>query len=234
LIDAAHTASGSDNITIVIADVDTKATPTPSTAGVEPTLVAPKSKDSKAAGKDMQSPLPISRYTTSGLVGAVADIDVVRAIPGAHVSLRRTSRQVNSATKTEKARYTPRERRSYKGLIAILIGVVLALALAACGVYAYASAQYFVSDASGRVAIYQGLDGDILGLSTSRVVETTNIALTDLPFTYRDKVTNGIHATSGGLEQAQATVATLKELSAQCIAKREDRPSGQGPGEDGC
>jgi protein phosphatase len=76
--------------------------------------------------------------------------------------------------------------------------------------------QYFVGVDGGTVAVYQGLTQDIGPLSTSHVLETTDIALTDLPTYWSDRVEARISARD--LTGAHDTVQNLEDLAAACRA----------------
>ena len=70
--------------------------------------------------------------------------------------------------------------------------------------------QYYLGARDGRVAIFQGVRGDVLGLPLQKVVETSDIALTDLPETTRNSVEDGVLVTEGGLDGARQRVDLLR------------------------
>lgn len=225
LIAAAHLASGSDNITIILADVRDAASPLDG-ATTPPTGVT--------SGQDQP---PLKGFTDHGLLGAAADQVTLGRIPapsrgktgGADGRRGHRRAEVTRTRVTRTGATRTRRRRRVIGLTGL---IVIALIGVGWGVYAYGASQYYVGAAGGYVAIYQGVAGDILGLPTSRVVETTPIALTTLPFSYRDRVGAGITIDSGGITQARATVAELNAKSQQCLAQRSAN-AGR-PGSDGC
>jgi protein phosphatase len=60
------------------------------------------------------------------------------------------------------------------------------------------------------VAIFQGVRGSVLGLPLQRVVEESDIALTDLPEATRNTVEDGLLVTEGGLRGARTRVDMLR------------------------
>ncbi len=170
-----------------------------------------------------------------GPTAALAGAPAVKPTPGEDrpdEADRRPSGRMKTAAQQERERYAPTARRSHKGIWLIALAIVLVLAGAAWGVYAYVTHQYYVADHDGRVAIYQGLPGDIAGITTSRVYDTTSIQLADLPVSWRNQVTTVI--ASDSLEQAQSTVQELRIKSEQCLAQRLERPAGSPIPADGC
>ncbi|MDR0283899.1 MAG: protein phosphatase 2C domain-containing protein [Propionibacteriaceae bacterium] len=229
LINLAHAAGATDNITIILADVVASAAPAPG-EDEEGTVVLAK--------------LPPrthhrSAYVRRGLIGAAADPRVVSLLE----ALEPPAEEGESSTATiqpltpaqeEHRRYAPSSKKSHKAFILIIVAVVLALAGTAGGIAYYGSHQFYIGESDGRVAIYQGLPGSIAGIPTSRVYETTTIKLDNLPISWRDRVTTTISASSGGLDQARTTVEQLQTKSDQCLAARATRPPGTPAPSDGC
>ena len=239
LIDMAHDAGGSDNITIAIADVVELRSlgPPPDPASTAESLVT----TTTIPVFDTQNPLPVSRFTTSGLIGAAADPRIVsllkrmrRRDTSISLPIRTSSDQAQRLTPTmrEKQRYTPTSRLSRKGFWLIGLAIVVALAGICWAVYAYTVSQYFIGDYDGKVAIYQGLPGDIAGFNTNRVYEATTIELTDLPIQWRERVSATIP--EPGLEKAYKAVEELHGQYEQCLAARALRPPGSPIPADGC
>lgn len=247
LVELAHAAGGTDNITIALADV-VEAPPAPDPADVpgETGVTAQPSPPPEAdatAQAAAQTTLPVSRYTTAGLIGAAIDPHIISLL--ARLGTRTTGTKpapkshrgddpALTATAREKQRYTPTVRKSRKGFWLIAAAIVVVLGGGVWGVSAYVSSQYFIGDYQGSVAIFQGLPGNVAGISTSHLAETTPIALADLPISLRDQVTATIAVSSGGLDHAHATVAELQIKSMQCVAARAARMPGDLPPSDGC
>jgi protein phosphatase len=95
----------------------------------------------------------------------------------------------------------------------LALGVVAVLAVLAGGAVlagTWVLQQYYLGARDGRVAIFQGVRGDVLGLPLQKVVETSDIALTDLPETTRNSVEDGVLVTEGGLDGARQRVDLLR------------------------
>ena len=183
----------------------------------------------------LQETLPVP-YPTSGLIGAAADPRIIAMLDSmldrGEDTLTATHTTKLTSADLEGRRYSPRTKKSHKGLVLIIVAILVVLGGAGWGVFSYVSSQFFVGADGGRVAIYQGLPGTIAGIDTSRVYETTTINLTDLPISWREKV-NATIPTSG-LDQAHASVDEIRAKATQCRAERAERPPGSRPSQDGC
>ena len=87
-----------------------------------------------------------------------------------------------------------RKRGRRNRLIAILI-VIAALALAtggAFGAYRWSQTKYFIGNADGVVAVYQGVNTNVFGLALSHEVKRTNIDIDSLPQAWRGQLQDGI------------------------------------------
>jgi len=242
LIELAHVAGGTDNITIILADV-VEAGESDDEPGPDTASFADEESDQEHTllmSDTLQEALPVEGYPNSGLIGAAADPRVIsllgalREEPLAEPGLQPvppTTPKLTSAQQ-ERRRYTPSAKKSHKGFLLIALAIIVALGGAGWGVYTYVSSQYFVGELDGHVAIFQGIPGDIAGIDTFRVYESTTIALRDLPTSWRDKVTATI--STSGLDQAHASVAELKTKAQQCLTERATRPPGSKPAADGC
>ncbi|MGI4895040.1 MAG: hypothetical protein ACRYF3_08015, partial [Janthinobacterium lividum] len=74
--------------------------------------------------------------------------------------------------------------------------------------------QYFVGVDDARVTVFRGLTQDIGPVSTSHVLEHTDIAIDDLPTTFSQEVQARISAASLG--GAHKTVDNLREIAKLC------------------
>lgn len=114
--------------------------------------------------------------------------------------------------------------RWLRPLIIVLISLVV-LAGASTAAVAWGSTQYYVGVSDEKVAIYQGLPQNVLGLPLSRVIEVADdIPLDDLPAYRRKQVVDKIMSKS--LDDARATVNELRGFAQDC------RDSRAGPDED--
>jgi PPM family protein phosphatase len=92
----------------------------------------------------------------------------------------------------------------------VVWGIALGVAvLLLAGGYAWTQSQYFVGASDGKVAVFRGLPTGIGPIELSRVVETSDVALDDLPDYLRQRVTAAIHADS--LDDARHQVQLLTD-----------------------
>ena len=118
----------------------------------------------------------------------------------------------------DEERYSPqppdrrRFRRPLIGLLALLLVAVAGLGVA----YGWTRTQYFVGADQDKVAIFQGLSEGLPGLSLSRVYEVQQLALSELPPFYQERVKANIDVSS--LDSARATVAELTEAAKICAS----------------
>ncbi len=217
LVEAAHAGGGLDNITIIVSDVVE--------AGVD--------EEAAAASTVLTAPRTAARGLVLG-AAVTREIPAIRSRPidlgdGASTTAELTDGSGNlipaaplPAGGTGAERYEPEagQRRRRLGLWGAILAVVLVIAMAGYGTYAYAMTQFLIAPTGQQVGIYQGLQGGFLGLSTNRLVDNTGIVIADLPPAYQEKVRAGITIRSGGIDAAQAAVTELRNRSAQCVAQR--------------
>ena len=72
---------------------------------------------------------------------------------------------------------------------AFIVGM---LALALVGFFIFVNGEYYLADNGGKVAIYQGMPEDFLGLPLSHLLETTSVEVDDLPKTVQGQLETGI------------------------------------------
>lgn len=110
----------------------------------------------------------------------------------------------------EELRYAPRPPRRFGwarrlAVVAVLLGL---FAVGASALYSWSQDQYYVSDESGDVVIFQGVKVEVPGLETHEVAERTGLVLDDLESYDAGRVRNGIGADD--LADARRIVAALK------------------------
>jgi len=116
---------------------------------------------------------------------------------------------------------TPRRKRArWWGLG---LGVLL-LALVGAGLAgrAWLSDQWYVGESNGQVAVYQGVPDQVLGISLSRLVTESDVAVDGLPASALDVVEG--RATSESLAAANATVAQLRIAAIECAVSVSPPP----------
>ena len=172
-----------------------------------------------------QAPPP----TAHEVVGAAAErkVTATRAIPvtpaakAAALSRHASGLDVEEATDEESIRLaeegpSSRRLRWLKGL-----SLVLVLAILAGGGYAaygWSQRQYYVGEAKGHVAIFQGVSQNIGPWKLSHPIQESDIALSDLPDFYRGKVDATL--SSANVQDARRLVTDLRVQALQCQTTR--------------
>jgi serine/threonine protein phosphatase PrpC len=123
----------------------------------------------------------------------------------------------------EHERYQPGDRRSHHTILIVVVLFVSLILVAGWCVYAYGKTQFYVGSDSGNVTVFQGVRGDLFGRPLNRIEERTDISVTDLPIGLRDQLVDGIVISSGGLTQAEETVAEIRQKSVECLDRRHTR-----------
>jgi protein phosphatase len=180
LIELALRGGGPDNITCIVADVVD--------AGAD-AAAAPVVGGAVAPGRDDDSLLP---DTAAGRAAAV------------HSRTRPVRERRNEPTAVPVATGRSRHRR----LVVVSLAVLL-LAGAGVGGASYVQAQYYVGDSTGKVAVFRGVSGSMLGLSLHRVRERSEVPVTALPAYEESRVRQGVNA--AGIADAQRIVDNLRQ-----------------------
>lgn len=226
LVEAAHAAGGSDNITIVLADVDDATdtgTTAPETVGAALTIAIPEvsertqeiplDPDQFAVLVDAEgNPVPEDVATQAqGIEVRSQDIEVVPV--GGYVAPEHLA-----TTPAEDARYAPRpEPPPARRVLGLLVTVLVALAVltaASVGTWAVWRNSYFVGTDEGKVAIFRGFNANLGSWHLNRVLETPDIPVTDLSRRFQAQVDQTI--TVDSLEAAHASVAELAQNAEYC------------------
>ena len=85
---------------------------------------------------------------------------------------------------TEKARYAPRENRNKRRWPTVTVALLASLVVVGAtfwGVRVYSSSRYFIASSDGRIGIYNGLPGALLGHEMNTLVERRDTRVSDLP-----------------------------------------------------
>ncbi len=183
LIDLALRGGGPDNITCIVADV----------VDIDFGDDAPIVGGAAGDGRDIAPPPDSAAARASAAT-------LTRTAPLVHVSPAPSGRAGAA--------------RARHGRLRVALGVLAVLAvLVGGGVLArtWVLQQFYVGAADGRVAIFQGVRGTVLGLPLQQVVERSDIALTDLPEATRGSVEDGLLVAEGGLPGARTRVAMLRD-----------------------
>lgn len=133
------------------------------------------------------------------VAGAVSTPDRSKpALPGEAV----TPRYVNAS-----------RRGSGVGRRLAIVAVILIVLVGAAigGTALYVRSQWYVADNQGNVAVFRGVQGSAAGVSLSRLEEQSNLPATALPQDDRDRLSNGITASSHSA--ADSVVSSLREAA---------------------
>ncbi len=104
-----------------------------------------------------------------------------------------------------KNRRKMRQRLAKITIVALL--VVLAI-VGVSGAYQWTFSQYYIGESDGMVAIYQGVNTNLFGMSLSRTVETTDIPVSELSQNMNDKITEGVSEDS--LDEARDRIGVIR------------------------
>lgn len=194
LAKAANQAGGHDNITVVLAEVVDHDDDLAAAAAV---VVG------SATEREVPQPGELaSRAQSAGDGYPVAE-----------------ERDVNAA---ETARYAPETRKvRWPSAIIALVLVLAVIGGAIWSLSVYGQGRYFIAEADGNVAIYNGLPGSLLGYELNTLEERRETVITDLPRYYQRAVRNTIGAAN--LNTARETVDQLEQIAEECVATRNER-----------
>jgi serine/threonine protein phosphatase PrpC len=147
LVDAANEAGGEDNITVIVLDFEQD----------------DDGSDQRAAA----SPANVSE----------TDGPASQAISGSRSSTMLVGQPLTGHRAPEGRQAAPkRGRRTWRRFAIWTAALIVILAMALVGVRIYVDRQWFVGDAGGRVAIYNGIPTKVLAFDLSRVRETTDLS----------------------------------------------------------
>jgi protein phosphatase len=119
---------------------------------------------------------------------------------------------VLAATGAEVPPKAVRERgarlRGVRGALLVLVPLVVIATVATAAIGWYARRSYFVGEENGRVVIYKGVPGGVLGWDPT-IDLRTRLLLADLDEVDRERVSEG--AARGSFDRAQAFVDRLQD-----------------------
>jgi protein phosphatase len=104
-------------------------------------------------------------------------------------------------------------RHWFRGTFLVVL-VVAVLTGGGYAAYQWSQRQYFVGQAQGHVAIYQGISQNIGSWNLATMIDQTDVALVDLPGFYRNKVDSTV--TTASIEDARRLVTDLRMQAVQC------------------
>jgi protein phosphatase len=170
LIDEANAAGGEDNITVIVLDFeqDGGASEPETTETTEATTGGADGPSSAAPANPVQP-----AEATGQATRATATITQERT-----ASERKTTSGAATAQRAATAGSppSPKAQRRWRKLVIWAVLIVAVLGVAAVGVRAYVQHQWYVGDAGGRVAIYNGIPTKVLAFDLSNIKETTPLS----------------------------------------------------------
>ncbi len=196
LVGLAHEAGGYDNITMILADVET---------------------DGPAA-----APRVLGAAETVTVPGGPERTLAFEGLDEAEV---RDPAATGERAVTEDERYALQARRRPGVWARVLLGFLLPVLVVLGGGaawYAYAQTRYYVGATPEEVvAVYRGVPDRLLGLPLSSLVRADTTRLGDLPPYYADRVRRTIAVE--GPEGAEVTLEELRREATQCLEQRAAR-----------
>ena len=211
---AAHAGGGTDNITLIVADVvdlDPALEAAPGQVLGAAAIVEIPSVDVPVVDLGDHSPRP-----SRPLVPAAPAPVVHGQVPPAGVI---------DPDRYEAIRYSPHipsRRTRWVPVIFLLIGTFIVIFATIVGTRAYVDSRWFISADSSdpqMAELYQGLPEEILGHPLYTRVERSSVVVDDLPPYYAAKVRDSA-LSYGSLEEARSAVNHLADLAAKCRAER--------------
>jgi PPM family protein phosphatase len=118
------------------------------------------------------------------------------AVPGSDSAAGRAAEISRPRAQLRRADPEPPPRRRRWKTPAIIFGILVLIAAALGGTYAWAQTQYYVGKAGTEVAIYKGVNTSFGPLKFSEVYENSDLKLDDLNPSWRSQVESGITAKS--------------------------------------
>jgi len=209
LVQLALRAGGPDNVTVVLADVveldDLPGGAMPTTASsVVGAAAVSRRRPSAAADGPAARAARLSHRARSGAGDDDAGEDhETTGDDGARAPEPRDE----SPHPDDDEPLAPSPRR--RGLAVTWIAVGIALVAAIVAGYAWTQTQYFVAAPDGTVAVYRGIPQSLGPLELASLVETSDVAVDDLPAYLRERVEQTI--TAGSLAEARRLVEMLAE-----------------------
>jgi PPM family protein phosphatase len=245
LVDAAKQGGAPDNITVVLLRVDGERAGGPpplepeeanATAPIASPLdnepAAPPASDEAAAAAVGPGTAPTPEVAKPRSSEGATPIRT-RPEPGVDTNWAERMGRYGKTQGTEPA---PTRNRRRGRVAAAILGVIVILAILVGGGYALLSRSFFVGDAEGQIAIFNGVPQSVVGLDLFWLREETDLATDDLPPFRADQVREGVTASS--LTQARETVERYREIIAGAQrdtpgdATPDDADTGTGTGTD--
>lgn len=227
LVDLAIAGGAPDNVTCIVADViDTdRSEAAPTRAPVVAGAAVHGNSHTDTRTKPFTRPVldDESGITRFGTVPAPASRDPQpmpeTASPEAAQSAQAAPGRHAVPDSEEPAPAPRRRQRRWPVMTSILALFVLLIGGGLVVAYQYVHSQYYVGKSSGKVAIFQGLNQSLFGMSLSSVYTTTQIPISGVQVSDAQAITRSIaRGGTGSLAQAQLFVANIRKDYQACQA----------------
>jgi protein phosphatase len=195
LVDLALRSGAPDNVTVVVADVienDDRPTTAAQVVG--------------AAGDPR-----LAAHATLGTDSPAAKARRALTDPEVDAEERQAAQQ--RVADAEAAEAAGRRRRWLRRAVIALL-VIAGLVAGAVAALAWTRDQVFVAARDGTIAVFRGVDQEILGVALYSQAEATGLDVNDLPEFDRERVVSGIAVAD--LDAARAVVERLQAAAASC------------------
>lgn len=162
---------------------------------------------------------------SDGLSGMVLDKEIESALARVRDPQRCASQLVNEAiangghdnvtvivadvTGFAEVRRKKMARKTKFGIALVLVLFAAIIGATAWGTNEYLHNAAYLADENGKVAIYRGVPGSVFGLSYSELVESTDVAVSDLQPGFQERLKDGWRVDS--VEAAEALVKEYQE-----------------------
>jgi len=196
LVELALRAGAPDNVTVIVADI------VDLTTGVLP---------------------PVSPQIVGAATQSPAGTRALRETPAAKAAALRPTLGLDEESESverlalAEEETSSRTRRAIKWLGALAAAAIL-IAGGAAALYAWSQKQFFVGNAGGKVAVFQGVTSDLGPISLSTPIETTDISVSDLPDFWRQQVEDSI--TAKDRADADSRIVTIRAEAIACVQAR--------------
>ncbi|MCH4209691.1 PP2C family protein-serine/threonine phosphatase [Bifidobacterium sp.] len=178
---------------------------------VEPRVVQPSSLRADEDADTDTGEIPVVQKKDGRVSTDPNDPEVASAIRREQLQQRQDSR-------------SRKFRRRIRAVVTVLL-VIAAMAAAAFGAWRWSQTKYYLGEGGGVVAIYQGVNTNLFGYPLSHEVEETDIAIAQLPQSWRDQLSQGIAVDS--LSEAHSHVQLI-EREVENLTDADDAGAGTG------
>jgi serine/threonine protein phosphatase PrpC len=203
LVDTALEGGAPDNVTVVVADV--QSVPEHTVGGIPVVVGAAGEPGNRARLPNV--PWPIDEQLDPD------DPQPRSTQVDTHTPVAADTQPIEKVTDPESPRHNLVPRWALVA-VAVLGSIVVVLAIVGASLLWWLQAQWYVSEDNGNVAIYRGVPGTLGPIPLQKLESSSNTPVSELPTFQQERVEVGI--TTPTFEAAQELVAELDELATDC------------------